>query len=113
MPGANCRKKCAGLAIRFEEHCEGRPGTRVNLVSVGGSYSAVMETTHKPGNLPCSDVRELLSDLIDARRGEIPHPDGTRLTEPGMRAAVELHVAACEACREELYSLQEIGAAFS
>src|SRR4051812_21562681 len=30
-----------------------------------------------------------------------------------MRAAVELHVAACEPCREELNDLQEVGAAFS
>src|SRR3954463_9930349 len=72
-----------------------------------------MESTHKPGNLPCSDVRELLSDLIDARSGEIPHPDGTRLAEPGLRAAVELHVAACISCREELEDLQEVGSAFS
>jgi anti-sigma factor RsiW len=72
-----------------------------------------METTHKPGNLPCSDVRELLSDLIEVRSGEIPHPDGTRLSEPGMRAAVELHVAACEACRNELLTIEEVGAAFS
>lgn len=72
-----------------------------------------METNHKPGNLACSDVRELLSDLIEVRAGEIPHPDGTRLSEPGMRAAVELHVAACEPCREELHTMEEIGAAFS
>lgn len=72
-----------------------------------------MEATHKPGNLACSDARELLSDLIEVRCGEIPHPDGTRLSEPGMRAAVELHVAACEACRLEFHAFEEIGAAFS
>jgi hypothetical protein len=30
-----------------------------------------------------------------------------------MRAAVELHVAGCELCREELHSLEEAGAAFA
>lgn len=71
------------------------------------------EMTYKPGNISCSEARELLSDLIDARRGEIPHPDGTRLSEPGLRAAVELHVAACQECREELESLEEVGAVFA
>src|SRR5476649_2620370 len=73
-----------------------------------------MEMIHRPGDaLSCMDVRETLSDLIDARRGEIPYPGGTRLAEPGMRSAVELHVASCTECREELHTMEEVGAAFA
>lgn len=72
-----------------------------------------MESIRMSGNLSCSDVQEQLSDLLDVRRGELPHPDGTRLSEPGMRAAVELHLAACEACRAELKFIEETGAAFA
>jgi hypothetical protein len=72
-----------------------------------------MDLNAKPGNLSCAEVRELLSDLIDVRCGEIPHPDGTRLSEPGLRPAVELHVASCPACREELNALWEVGAAYA
>src|SRR6185369_8175824 len=72
-----------------------------------------MEMTHRPGNLTCIDVQECLSDIIDARRGEIPYPGATRLAEPGLRAAVELHLAGCAACKNELQTLEEVGAAFS
>lgn len=72
-----------------------------------------MELTHRPGNLSCSEVSELLSDLLDARRGELPHPDGTRLAEAGVRPGMELHLAACETCRRELAMLEEIGDAYS
>ena len=73
-----------------------------------------MEMIHRPGDtLNCTDVRETLSDLIDARRGEIPYPGGTRLAEPGMRSAVELHVASCTDCRTELESLEMTGDAFA
>ena len=72
-----------------------------------------METNYKPGNLTCTEVRDLLSDVLDARRGEIPHPDGTALAESGLWPAIELHLAACESCREELFVLEEIGAAYA
>lgn len=73
-----------------------------------------MELIHRPGNtLNCMEVRETLSDLIDARRGEIPYPGGTRLAEPGMRSAVELHLAGCNDCRDELHAMEEIGLAYS
>jgi hypothetical protein len=55
----------------------------------------------------------MLSDLIDVRRGEIPHPDGTALARFGMRATVEAHLAACESCHEDLRTLEEVGAAFA
>ncbi|HYF49111.1 MAG TPA: PDZ domain-containing protein [Planctomycetota bacterium] len=72
-----------------------------------------MEISHRPGNLTCSETRELLSDLLDARRGELPHPDGSRLAESGVRPAVELHLAGCASCREELHELEQIGVAFA
>jgi hypothetical protein len=72
-----------------------------------------MEQSQGPGNLSCNEVRDMLSDIIDWRRGEIPHPDGTRLTEPGIRPAVELHLGACSACRDELTAMEEIGSAFA
>ncbi len=73
-----------------------------------------MEMIHRPGDsLKCLEVREQLSDLIDARRGEIPYPGGTRLAEPGMRSAVELHLAGCMECRDELLAMEEVGLAFS
>jgi hypothetical protein len=71
-----------------------------------------MESNNKSGNLSCDDVREMLSDLIDARRGEIPHPDGTQLSTAGMRPMVELHLAGCAPCRDEMKTLEEVGAAF-
>jgi hypothetical protein len=72
-----------------------------------------MEMTQGPGNLKCIEVRECLSDVIDARRGEIPYPGATRLAEPGIRAAVELHLAGCPECRSELAMLEDVGAAYS
>jgi len=72
-----------------------------------------MEMTHRPGNLNCIEVRECLSDIIDSRRGEIPYPGATRLAEPGIRAAMELHLAGCTECRNELAVMEEVGAAFS
>jgi hypothetical protein len=71
-----------------------------------------MEPIHMSG-LSCNEVCELLSDLIDVRRGELPHPDGTRLCQPAMRSAVESHVASCPACAAELDVLEQIGAAYS
>ncbi|MCY3019900.1 MAG: PDZ domain-containing protein [Planctomycetota bacterium] len=64
-------------------------------------------------HMSCAEARELLSDLMDVRRGEVPQPEATRLAQPGMRAAVEQHLAGCDACREELRILGEIGAAFA
>jgi len=55
----------------------------------------------------------MLSDLIDVRRGEIPHTDGTALARPGVRAGLELHLVVCEACRGELWDMEEVGAAFA
>ena len=55
----------------------------------------------------------MLSDLLDVRRGEIPHTDGTALARPGVRADLELHLVACEPCREELRAMEEVGAAFA
>jgi len=55
----------------------------------------------------------VLSDLIDLRRGEFPHPDGTRLSEPAMRPAVQLHLAACVACRDELEVLESLGSVYA
>ena len=72
-----------------------------------------MDSAYRPGNVTCVETRELLSDLIDVRRGEIPHPDGSRLSIPGMRAAVELHLAACPDCQNELRLMQEVGTAFA
>jgi len=73
----------------------------------------VIEVTHTPGDLSCQATREMLSDLIDVRRGEIPHPDGTALAWPGVRAAMETHLAVCEQCRADLRTLEEVGAAFA
>jgi hypothetical protein len=72
-----------------------------------------MDMAHKPGNLACAQARELLSDLIDVRRGELPHPDGSLLAEAGLRPALELHLAACEACRTELAILEDVGGAYA
>ncbi|MFH0938897.1 MAG: hypothetical protein V1899_06415 [Planctomycetota bacterium] len=67
----------------------------------------------KVGHLSCAETREFLSDVIDARRGEIPPPDATRLSESGMRATVELHLAGCVACRRELEAMEDIGAIYA
>jgi hypothetical protein len=71
-----------------------------------------MDNTHMSGNLGCDEVREMLSDLIDVRRGELPHPDGTIFSTPGMRPMVELHLAGCTECREELAVLEDVGSAY-
>lgn len=65
------------------------------------------------GSVSCSQAREVLSDLIDVRRGEIPHPDGTLLSQPTLRAAVESHLAVCPECQAELKTLEEVGDAFA
>jgi hypothetical protein len=65
------------------------------------------------GSLPCSQVRDLLSDLMDVRRGEVPYPDGTPISTSGMRAALESHLAGCANCRAELLVLEETCSAFS
>src|SRR5688500_2654922 len=72
-----------------------------------------MERVHKPGNVRCTEVREMRRDLIDARRGEIPHADGTRLSACGMRPTIELHLPGCAGCRDELAILEDVGAAYS
>ena len=41
----------------------------------------------------CSDVREMLSDLIDVRNGEMPHMGESRLAESDMRAQTKAHLA--------------------
>src|SRR4051812_23404820 len=79
----------------------------------GGEARTIMELSHRPGNLSCSEVRELLSDLLDARRGELPHPDGTRLAEAGVRPGMELHLAACDGCRREMGDLEDLGMAYA
>jgi len=72
-----------------------------------------MELISMSGSVSCSEAREVLSDLIDVRRGEIPHPDGTLLSQPAMRAAVESHLAVCPECQAELKTLEEVGDAFA
>jgi len=72
-----------------------------------------MELISMSGSVSCSQAREVLSDLIDVRRGEIPHPDGTLLSQPTLRAAVESHLAVCPECQAELKTLEEVGDAFA
>ena len=72
-----------------------------------------MEISHRPGNLTCEEAREMLSDLIDARRGELPHPEGSKLAESGVRPAMELHLAGCDGCRRELHELEQIGLSYA
>ncbi len=71
-----------------------------------------MEAVQAPRELTCADVCALLSDFVDVRRGEIPHPDGTALARPGMRAAVEAHLSACANCRTELNEVEQINSVF-
>lgn len=63
--------------------------------------------------MKCSEVRELLSDLLDIQRGENPSPDVSPLGRPETRSAVEKHVDDCLDCSEALHELEELGAAFS
>lgn len=63
--------------------------------------------------LECSQVREHLSDLLDIRRGETPPPGATPLAKPAYRVRVETHVNACPDCRNELYTLGDLGRVFS
>ncbi|MCW8133754.1 MAG: zf-HC2 domain-containing protein, partial [Planctomycetota bacterium] len=63
--------------------------------------------------LECAQVRDHLSDLLDLRRGETPPPGATPLSEPAYRTQVETHVNACPECRNELYTLGDLGRVFS
>lgn len=63
--------------------------------------------------MTCQDVREVLSDLIDVRNGEIPLPGTSRLAENDMRAETEAHLAMCPACRSELNDLEMVGEVFA
>jgi len=62
--------------------------------------------------MQCSQAQELLSDLLDVRRGETP-PAEHPLSDAARRAALETHVNRCSPCREELDALSETGAAFA
>ena len=61
----------------------------------------------------CFQARAVLSDLIDIQRGETPHKDGTTLAQPEIHSAVEAHLQECDSCREEMWALEQVGAAFA
>ena len=63
--------------------------------------------------MTCIEVREILSDLIDVRNGEIPPEGASRLSQPEVRADAESHLAGCGDCRAELVVLEEIGGVFA
>jgi len=63
--------------------------------------------------MTCTEVRDILSDLIDVRNGEIPPVGVSRLSEPEVRADAESHLASCADCRVELVILEEVGSVFS
>ncbi|HLX62500.1 MAG TPA: PDZ domain-containing protein [Planctomycetota bacterium] len=63
--------------------------------------------------MTCGEVREILSDLIDVRNGEIPPAGASRLSEPEVRADAESHLAACSECRAELAILESVGDVFA
>ncbi|MEI6235600.1 MAG: PDZ domain-containing protein [Planctomycetota bacterium] len=60
----------------------------------------------------CNDVRNILSDLIDVRNGEIPPVGVSLLAEPEVRANAESHLASCSDCRAELAALEDVGSVF-
>src|SRR5436853_3038300 len=59
--------------------------------------------------MTCVEVRDILSDLIDVRNGEIPPVGASRLSEPEVRADAESHLAGCAECRAELIVMEEVG----
>lgn len=61
----------------------------------------------------CPQAQELLSDLLDVRRGEIPAQGASVLADPAARARLETHVDACAECTRALNDLTEVGAAFA
>ena len=63
--------------------------------------------------MTCTEVRDILSDLIDVRNGEIPPVGVSRLSQPEVRADAESHLASCSDCRGELVILEEVGSVFS
>lgn len=63
--------------------------------------------------MTCNETKELLSDLIDVRAGEMPGPGESRLAELGMRAETEAHLASCPECRGELAVLEAVGDVFA
>ena len=63
--------------------------------------------------MTCIEVRDILSDLIDVRNGEIPPVGASRLSMPEVRADAESHLAGCCDCRAELVILEEVGAVFA
>lgn len=71
------------------------------------------DITRHDETVTCARVRELLSDLLDVRRGEAPATEATPLADAVLLEAVEGHIAECGGCREELRGLQEVGAAFA
>ena len=63
--------------------------------------------------MTCIEVRDILSDLIDVRNGEIPPVGASRLSMPEVRADAESHLAGCTDCRAELIILEEVGNVFA
>lgn len=61
----------------------------------------------------CPQAQELLSDLLDVRRGENPAQGTTVLADPATRARLEAHVDACAECTRALNDLTEVGAAYA
>lgn len=61
----------------------------------------------------CPQAQELLSDLLDVRRGETPAQGATVLADPATRTRLEAHVDACAECTRALNDLSEVGAAFA
>ncbi len=72
-----------------------------------------MHAEAQSSGMECPEIQELLSDLLDVRRGESPTPEVSPLGDPAVLAGVEQHVARCEACAARLNSLSELGAVFS
>ena len=63
--------------------------------------------------MTCMETKDLLSDLIDVRSGEMPCIGDSRLAENGMRAETEAHLASCPDCRAELAVLEAVGDVFA
>jgi hypothetical protein len=72
-----------------------------------------MERDEKIQATTCAQVRELLSDYLDVRRGEVPPQEASPLALSGVRAAVEQHLTGCATCRAELDTFEQIGAVYA